>query len=129
MMRDETDNILDDLLSRWHAHCRGFNPAIQAASPMFRHALRAKGEQTLEAISEDAHWDGVFKALDFHVGEMPDTQEKRYRTAIYINARNCYTGRNVWISPRLPSDPQVRAEIVRAARFDLMQRLVVAGVM
>lgn len=124
-MRDETDAILDDLLSRWHAYCKGFQLSAQAASPMFRQAKRAKGEQTLEAISEDAHWDGVFRSMDFHVSEMADP----YRTAIYMNARNCYTGRTVWFSPRLPQDPVARAIILGEARRELIRRLVAAGVM
>lgn len=124
-MRDETDAILDDLLSRWHGFCRGYQQGVQAASPMFRGATRSKGEQFLEAIAEDQHWNGVFAAMDFHVGEMEDP----YRTAIYMNARNCYTGRSVWLSPRLPSDPMERAAIVSVARSQLITKLIRAGVM
>ena len=124
-MRDETNAILDDLLSRWHHHCRGFKIGAQAASPMFRGATRAKGEQTLDAIAEDQHWAGVFRAIDFHVGEMIDP----YRAAIYILARNCYTGRQVWISPRLPKDAIQRGEVIQQARSQLVARLVHAGVM
>lgn len=124
-MRNDTDAILDDLLSRWHGFCRGFQPGAQAASPMFRGALRSKGEQLLEAIAEDQHWAGVFRAIDFHVSEMKDP----YRAAIYINARNCYTGRSVWLSPRLPRDAAERGAIVRSARAELMRRLAQAGVM
>ena len=114
-MRDDSDAILEDVLSRWHAHCMGYKLSAQADCPMFREALRAKGEQTIEAIAEDQHWAGVFKAMDFHVGEMKDP----YRSAIYILARNCYTGRSVWISPRLPKDPIARGEIIRVARVQL----------
>jgi len=123
-MRDDSDAILEDVLSRWHAHCMGYKLSAQAACPMFREALRAKGEQTIEAIAEDQHWAGVFKAMDFHVGEMKDP----YRSAIYILARNCYTGRSVWISPRLPKDPIARGEIIRVARVQLTKKLMWAGV-
>ncbi len=92
---------------------------------MFRGATRAKGEQTLDAIAEDQHWAGVFRAIDFHVGEMIDP----YRAAIYILARNCYTGRQVWISPRLPKDAIQRGEVIQQARNQLVARLVHAGVM
>lgn len=124
-MKDDTDAILDDLLSRWHGYCRGFQIGAHTACPMFRGALRGKGEQTLEAIAEDSHWSGVFKAMDFHVGDMEDP----YRAAIYIAARNCYTGRSVWMSPRLPKDAMERAAIVSVARSQLISRLMQAGVM
>jgi hypothetical protein len=124
-MRDETEAILDDLLSRWHGYCRGYQQGAQSASPMFRGALRSKGEQLLESIAEDQHWKGVFDAMDFHVGEMRDP----WRAAIYVNARNCYTGRSVWMSPRLPRDPIERAAIVSVARTQLIERLTRAGVM
>jgi hypothetical protein len=125
MMRDDSDQILDDLLSRWHAYCRGYREGAQVADPMFRLTLRAKGEQTLEAISEDAWLAGTMDALDFQVSEMEDP----HRAAIYINARNCYTGRSVWLSPRLPKDPAMRALIVMEARTQLMHRLFRAGIM
>lgn len=124
-MRDETNQILDDLLSRWHAWSRGFKLSAQAMNPVFRQALRAKGEQTLEAIAEDSWLNGTMKEIDFQVSEMSDP----HRTAIYINARNCYTGRSVWISPRLPSDPVARAEVLATARAELVRRLMQAGVM
>jgi hypothetical protein len=125
LMKTENDAILDDILSRWHEHCLGFRPGAQAASPMFRGALRARGEQTLQAITEDSHWAGVFKALDFHVGEMKEP----WKSAIYCNAKNCYTGRTVWFSPRLPRDAIERAAIVAVARTQLIERLIQAGVM
>lgn len=125
MVRDETDAILDDLLSRWHAWCRSYAPGTRSADPMFRHALRARGEQTLEAIAEDTWLDGAMKAIDFQVSEMAEPG----RTAIYVNARNCYTGRSVWLSPRLPQDPATRAVILLEARTELIRRLLRAGVM
>lgn len=125
MMRDESDAILDDLLSRWHGFCRGYQPGEHSANPMFKDSLRGKGEQTIEAIAEDQLWAGVFKAMDFHVSQM----EEPFRTAIYLNARNCYTGRSVWQSPRLPTDVIERAEIVAKARSQIRTRLQLAGVM
>jgi len=65
------------------------------------------------------------EAMDFHVYEMEDP----YRSAILILARNCYTGRSVWLSPRLPKDPLDRAQIVGQARTMLTRRLMAAGVM
>lgn len=125
MVRDDSDAILDDMLARWHGFCKGYAPGAQVANGVFRDALRAKGEQTLEAISEDTYWANVFEALDFHVPEMKEP----WRAAIYITARNCYTGKRVWLSPRLPKDRQHCAEIIQQARGQLIRRLVGCGVM
>lgn len=124
-MRNDQNVILDDLLSRWHSFCRSYRLSVQSADPMFRLSLRAKGEQTIEAISEDQWEAGVMKALDFHVEQMEDP----HRAAIYVLARNCYTGRSVWISPQLPADKETRAVIVLEARNILTRRLMAAGVM
>lgn len=125
MMRDETDQILDDWLSRWHAHCKGYRLSVQSADPMFRQSLRAKGEQTIEAIAEDMWLSNAMRGIDFQVSEMKDP----FKAAIYINARNCYTGHNVWISPRLPAEKTARDAVVQTARAELIARLLRAGIM
>jgi hypothetical protein len=132
MMQNDSHQILDDLLSRWHFHCKTYKEHARSADPTFRHSLRAKGEQTLVAITEDQLEAGQMLGVEFAVsgdqkghGAMPEP----YRTAIYINARNCYTGHSVWISPRLPSDAEKRAELVATARAMLMERLFRAGIM
>lgn len=125
MMHNDSSAILDDLLSRWHSYCRTYNSSERSCSPMFQSALRAKGEQTLDAISEDAWYGGTMKAIDFQVGEMQDP----HRTAIYVHARNCYTGRSVWMSPRLPRDPMERQVILSEAKAEITRRLISAGVM
>ncbi|RYF24997.1 MAG: hypothetical protein EOO23_09210 [Comamonadaceae bacterium] len=92
---------------------------------MFRNALRARGEESVAAISEDQLFSAAMKALDFHVGEMADP----HRAAIYVLARNCYTGRSVWISPRLPTDREEREVVIQEARNRLTRSLMAAGVM
>jgi hypothetical protein len=130
MMHNDSAAILDDLLSRWHFHCKNFSPVpVRGADPMFKHALRAKGEQTLDAIAEDQELKFQMEALDYHVYEMEETDERPMRSAILVNARNCYTGRSVWLSPRLPVDPIKRGFIVVEARSILTRRLMDAGVM
>ncbi len=131
MMHNDSSAILDDLLSRWHFHCRFFNTSVRSADPMFKNALRAKGEQTVAAISEDQWEAGAMKAIDNIVfgdkqgqGGMVDP----HRAAALILARNCYTGRSVWISPRLPADREERAVVVLEARNMLTRRLMAAGV-
>lgn len=130
-MKNDQNAILDDLLSRWHEWARGYRLSAQAASPIGRNALRAKGEQTIDAISEDQWYDTTMAAIELAV--MGDKQhlggmEEPWRTAICCDARNCYTGRSVWLSPRLPQDKEARDVVILEARVQLLGRLVRAGV-
>ena len=125
-MHDDSKAIFEDLLSRWHHPCKNSSTVpICGADPMFRNAVSPKGWDSTADIADDAVVSAQMKAMDFHVGEMQDP----YRAAIHILARNCYTGRSVWVSPRLPQDPERRAEIVSDARAMLQGRLMRAGVM
>lgn len=126
MMHNDSSAILDDLLSRWHSWARSYSPVPTCgADPMFRNAKSAKGWDTTDQVVEDELNDKTMKAIDFQVGEMVDP----HRSAIYIHARNCCTGRNVWLSPRLPADPLERARILGEAKGLLTRRLLSAGVM
>lgn len=131
MLMTEADQILDDLLSRYHAWAKSFSPIqVRGADPMFRNAKSGRGWDTTAEIVDDEINGSIMKAVDFHISELPDEpMVKPYRSAIYVLARNCYTGRNVWLSPRLPADPLERGVIVREARTMLMRRLIAAGVM
>lgn len=133
LMKTSPNAILDDLLSRWHHHCERykFTRGVKAG-PMFRAALRAKGGQTLDAITEDQAESAEMKSMDYIIlgdrlgqGGMQDP----HLSAILICARNCYTGKNVWLSPRLPTEPMERAAVLEQARSMLMRRLMHAGVM
>ena len=125
MMHNDSQAILDDLLSRWHHHCKHFSPVpVGGADPMFRNAVSPKGWDSTADIADDTVNHAQMKALDFHVSEMQDP----HRAAIHVLARNCYTGRSVWLSPRLPADREERAVIVMEARNILTRRLMAAGV-
>lgn len=125
-MHNDADAILDDLLSRFHAWARSYSPVpVAGADPMFRNAKAGRGYDTTAEIIEDELMGSTMKAIEFHVGEMPDP----HRSAIYVLARNLYTGRNVWMSPRLPRDCIERGVIVMEARNQLTRRLISAGVM
>jgi len=125
-MRDETDNILDDLLSRWHQWARGFQicPA-QGADPMFRNVKSGRGWDSTQEIIEDELSASTMEAIDFEVGEMPEP----HRSGIYAHARNLASRHAVWTSPRLPTDPMERAILILEARTALLKRLFRAGVM
>lgn len=125
-MHNDSKAILDDILSRWHHHCKTYRVVGQSgADPMFRNAVSPKGWDSTADIADDSVNRAQMKAVDFHVGEMEDP----YKAAIYVTARNCYTGRSVWLSPRLPTDPAARAVIIMDARMMLERRLIAGGVM
>lgn len=127
MKRDYSQNEhLDSLLSQWHHWARRYIPIpVSGADPMFRNAKSARGYDSTAEVIEDEITASQMKAVDFQVSEMKDP----HRSAIYIHARNCYTGRNVWLSPRLPSDPLDRARILGEAKTILIGKLLSAGVM
>lgn len=127
MMRDLSEKeILDDLLSRWHSWARGYSPIPRCgADPMFRNAKSGKGWDSTSDVIEDELNGKIMEAIDFQVSEMKDP----HRSAIYIHARNCSTGRNVWMSPRMPANPEERALILMEARNLLTRRLMNVGVM
>lgn len=126
MMFNDSNAILDDLLSRWHSWARGYRPIAQSgADPMFRNVKSGKSWDSTADIVEDEIEAGVLRAVDFHVGEMAEPN----RSAIYCHARNCCTGRSVWMSPRLPRDPMERGAILAAAKVEITRRLMQAGVM
>lgn len=126
MMRNDVNVILDDILSRWHHHCKHFSPVpVSGADPMFRNARISRYWDTTEQIADATVDAAQMKAVDFHVSEMQDP----HRAAIHVLARNCYTGRSVWISPRLPADREEREVVVMEARIILTRRLMTAGVM
>jgi hypothetical protein len=126
MMRNDVNVILDDILSRWHFHCKHYSPVpIAGADPMFRNAVSPKGWDSTADIADDTVNTAQMKAVDFQVGEMKDP----HRAAIHVLARNCYTGHAVWISPRLPADKETRVVIVLEARNMLTRKLMAAGVM
>jgi hypothetical protein len=126
MMRDETDAILDDLLSRWHSWCKGasyINPI--SADPMFRNAKSGRAWETQYEIAENQLNADTMEAIDFEVGEIAEP----HRSAIYANARNLASRHAVWTSPRLPTDPKARALVVLEARILITKRLLRAGIM
>jgi hypothetical protein len=126
-MRDETDLILDDLLSRWHSWAKGFQvcPA-PSADPMFRNVKSGRRNwDSLDDIIESDLSSSTMEAIDFEVGEMAEPG----RSAIYAHARNLASRVAVWTSPRLPADPKERAILILEARTSLMRRLLRAGIM
>lgn len=133
-MHNDSAAILDDLLSRWHhaGKMSQINGTDRLADPTFDSYRSYRGwDDDHDIISNELDSSTIDK-IDFAVsgdrkgqGGMPEP----YRNAIYILARNCYTGRNVWLSPRLPKDPLERGAIVVEARRMLTEKLMAAGVL
>ena len=125
LMAPEQDSILSDLLSRWHQWARGYSPVpTQGCAPMFRQHITPKGWDSTADIVDSTLDDTTMKTIDFQVAEM----QEPHRSAIYMHARNCYTGHKVWTSPRLPTDALERGMVVCDAKAMLLARLRTAGV-
>lgn len=125
-MQNDSKAILDDILSRWHSHCKGYSPLpVIGVDPIFRGEITRSGWDSADDIMDAQLNRKIMDAVDFQVSEMKDP----YRAAIHITARNCSTGRSVWLSPRLPADPLARGVIVVEARSQLTRRLMSVGVM
>ena len=125
-MNDDTRELFDDILRRWHHWSRGYRPiADVGSSPMFNQAKSGRQYETQYDLAERSLEDSTMESVDFHVYELPPTQ----RTAIQINARNIATGRSVWKSERLPADATERAIVLAGARAALMGRLMDAGIL
>lgn len=91
---------------------------------MFRNNKSPNQWDTMDEVIDEQITSKIMEAVDFQVSELKDP----YRSAIYILARNCATGRNVWLSPRLPADVVARTMIVQEARMQLTRRLMNVGV-
>lgn len=133
-MHNDSAAILDDLLSRWHHWMKEkpLNGIDRLDDPAFRETQNRSGWDSADDIIDAELNATTMQAIDFHVsgdgrgqGGMPEP----YRAAIYCIARNCYTGRKVWLSPRLPRDADERAVLLLESRNMLTQRLIRAGVM
>ena len=121
MTRDhDTSMALDDLLIAWHRWAKSYAPVQEiSTSPMFRGMKSPRGWDTLDQIADETIETGKLETVDAVIMQLCDD----YRTALQIQARNLCTGRNVWVSTRLPADPDNRAVVLRDARDALHNKL------
>lgn len=126
MTPQETSDLLDDLLCRWHEWS-------SHASVGRGHASRSLvvGEYRTSRQYDD--WNGALddelenrtcKAVDFAVNGLADL----WRVAIHTEARNLAAGYEVFVNPRLPEDRASRRAVTQTARAALIVRLRDAGV-
>ncbi len=124
-MKDDTQHLLDDLLSQWYQWSKRWTAVPQyGASAMFSGARSSRQWDDEDDIADAHIHHSQMEAIDFHVGELKDV----YRTALGLHARNLACGTNVWGSARLPQDVKARAVLLGEARAALLGRLRGAGV-
>jgi hypothetical protein len=133
-MMNDSDQILDDLLARWHHWMSGtpINGVDRLDDPAFRDAKRRDGWDSGDDLLDRETESKTMKAIDFQVGGDSRAQggmDDPHRTAIYILARNCCTGVKAWTSVRLPTDPEELGVVIQEARNILTRRLIKAGVL
>jgi hypothetical protein len=126
MLQAERDAQLDDILSRWHHWAIAYQaphgyPPTAAGFDQYRVSRQYDDENG--ALDKEIELK-VMRTVNFQITEMAEP----FRSAIYCNARNLYSGVSVWRSPRLPADDIERARVVVTAREMLSKRLTMAGV-
>lgn len=126
MMRNDIDALLNDILASWFRWAKGYQHVGGInSSPMFKNAKTSKGWDSVAEIVDVEIDTTRMASVDFEVMEM----EPVHRTILQLQARNLVSGVSVWVSPRLPTDPEERAIVLMEARNRLMHRLLAAGVM
>lgn len=127
MMRNETDYLLDGLLADWHQWSR--HTAQRAGYPG-----KAAGIGSVPSSSQYDWQNGVESELvdkrimlgfDAAINRVPQP----WLTALQFEAKNLCVRYAVWVSPRLPTDPQERAVLILEARNKLLKELARDGVL
>lgn len=123
-MKDDSRNLLADLLRQWHRWASGYQHVGGInSSPMFRGVAPCKTREDDDAVDGAIH-NSTCEAINFQIFEM----EPVHRTILQLHARNLNAGVSVWSSPRLPADPEERAIILLEAMNKLTKRLIFCGV-
>lgn len=124
-MKNDSNELLNDLLADWHRWARGFQiVAGHGTSAMFSGVRSSRQWDSENEVIDGTLHDQTMRAFDFHVNELDHV----YRTALQIQARNLVTGMSVWSSHRLPNDLESRAQVLGLARSALLSRLSAAGI-
>ena len=125
-MSSAQDEELDRVLSLWHWKRTGGNigRGFNDRSLVVGEYLVSRQYDDSNGKLDDDLDERRAKAVDFAVSKMLDP----WRAAIYMLARNLYTGSSVWESPRLPQSRIDRERIVFQARRQITRLLTAAGV-
>lgn len=125
-MIDDTDALLNDLLRRWHgwAVSAPIDIGYPTECPTCRlYRTSRQYDSDNGALDQDAD-SRVMEAVDHCIARV----QQPHRTALYISARNLWTGLAVWSSARLPQDAVERARMVCEARALLLVELRASGI-
>lgn len=123
----EPDDILDDILCRWHRWAsaakivRGFAPRALVVGE-FR--ISRQYDDQNGALDDDLE-NRLMRSVEFCVSGMVNP----WQAAVHVNARALALGYEVFNSPRLPADRQARMMVISEARGILRRRLTDAGVL
>lgn len=126
IIRQAEEERLDELLSLWHW--------LRSSSRIGDgHATKALVAGDYRDSRQYDDWNGnLDAAVDSRIADVVDQAARELtepgRTAIYVNARNCYTGLQVWHSARLPPEPELWI-VLANAREEMKGKLKSAGVM
>lgn len=123
----EINERLNDLLVRWHAHCLGYSPGkgFPSGDAVCRNAKTSSTWDGWNGSQDHAIDKKIIDAFDGVIWNVPQP----HLTALQFQARNLFTGKQVWTSPRLPADQVERAVLLMEARNILLRGLARAGVM
>lgn len=117
-MKDDSQDLLSDLLSRWHRWIITNPPALgfpkrNAACSLYRASRQMDDANgALDSDAESAIMEAVDRAID--------RLQQPYHTAVCFHARNLATGVTVWRSPRLPENDIELAKLVVASLAKLL---------
>lgn len=123
----DVNQALNDLLTRWHQWSSSYTfgkgyPSIDSACRSSRTSRQYDDSNgALDAAVENK----IMEAFDAAVW----TIDQPYLTALQFQARNLFTGRQVWTSPRLPVHDGERQVLMMEARNRLLRALARSGVM
>lgn len=126
-MIDESAEILDDILSRWHTWrqgyrpTRGFNDRSTVAGENY---LVSRQYDDTNGALDDALESRTMRNVDHEISELGVMQQ----IVLAFQARSLSLGCEIWTNPRLPTDPAERDKLLGSARAALSRRLANAGV-
>ncbi len=123
----EINERLNDLLARWHLHCKGYS-----AGKGYPSSDLVCGQSKTSSVWDS--WNGaeddmaarrIMEAFDAAIWKVP----RPHLIALQFQARNLSSRAQVWTSPLLPTDPMERGVMLMEARNMLLRELARAGVM
>lgn len=121
----EINERLNDLLRQWHGHCLGYShgKGYPSGDAVCRNAKSSSVWDNWNGAQDKAVDQKIMEAFDAAMWNVPQP----YLTALQFQARNLWTGKQVWTSPRLPTDPVERGVLLMEARNRLMRVLTKGG--